>query len=101
MKSHINSYIEFERLFKELLVEQMDIMTENYYVCDHYARILDFKDRKYEIQVEDCKLDDRNATFVFVVGATQPTESNPDIDGSLVVIIYNFLLDEFISCEID
>lgn len=101
MKSHINSYIEFERLFKDLLAEQMDVMTENYYVCDHYARILDFKDHKYEIQDEDCELDNRNVTFVFVVDAIQPTESNPDIDGSLIVIIYNFLLDEFISCEIE
>ncbi len=104
MSIELNKYVDFKKLFGDLVSEKFEEMRVHQYEADHYKKILAFEFQeenreKFELLKEDCDFDRSDIVFVFYQETSKATESNPNTDGVIVTIIYNRILDEFTSFE--
>jgi hypothetical protein len=101
MNLNTNHYINFKSLFEDLYKEKENEMEEEKIIADHYKQILEFyKDYpKVELLNDECDFNKASIIFCFYHETCPPNESNPDSDGISVTIIFDKLLDEFVSFE--
>lgn len=106
MSIELNKYVDFQKLFGDLIQQKFEEMRVHQYEADHYRKILAFEFEeenrtKFELLKEDCDFDRSDIIFVFYQETSKANESNPDTDGTVITIIYNRILDEFTSFEVD
>jgi hypothetical protein len=101
MNTEIYKYIDFKSLFEDLYKEKETELEEEKYVADHYKYILDFYSeyKDFELLKEECELGKASILFVFYQQTSFANESNPDTDGIIVSIVFDTILDEFVSFE--
>ena len=103
MNISINNFIDFTSLFEVIFKEQHSDLEEEKYVADHYRYILDFRDdfSNFKLLKEECEVLPASIIFVFYKETFSANESNPDSDGTHVTIVYDKILDEFVSCDFE
>ena len=101
MNIEIYKYINFKSLFEDLYKEKENELEEEKYVAYHYKHILDFYSeyKDFELLNEECELGKASILFVFYQQTSFTNESNPDTDGIIVSIVFDTILDEFVSFE--
>ncbi len=104
MKTNINKFIDFKGLFESLFEEFEEELKQDAFEVDHFREILNFKNigySQYEINNGECQIDETDIVFVFESLTGLPNESNPGGDWNIVTIVFNRILDEFTSFEIE
>jgi hypothetical protein len=101
MNTNTNNYIDFKSLFQDLYKEKESELEEEKYVADHFKQILEFYNEydKVELLKEECEFNKASIVFVFYHETSPANESNPDSDGILTTIIFDRVLEEFVSFE--
>lgn len=102
MEAQINNYIEFGKLFLDLYNEQEEILKEEQYQAEHFKKILDFKQHAYNefgIMTEECDYDFKKIVFWFTYDFNDANESCNQSTTADYVIVYDTILDEFVSCD--
>ena len=102
MESHINNYINFQKLFLDLFEEQEEILIQEQYQAEHFKKILDFKKYAYkdfEIFTEECDYDTKKIVFWFSHNFNDANESCNQSTTADYVIVYDIYLTEFTSCN--
>ncbi len=94
-------------MFYDLVEEHKPILTKHSFEAEHYGRILEFVEYQktadltgyYSLDIDDCVFSDRLIEFVFGYTRSDANESNTQSSWSSYYIVFDRLLDEFITCE--
>ena len=99
MDSNFNKFIDFGALFEALIVENEDVLNEvEKDVGDEtYKDILNFKASpiSFEIDIDECDMDDNRVVFVFFHSDNNANESNNQSSGVVCTIIYDIMTEDF------
>jgi hypothetical protein len=97
----INKYIDFKELFNDLFKTHEVDLIKHRYEAKHYDDIIKFKEyyyKDFEILTEECEYG-KEITFIFFHDFSDSNESNPQSSSAHYIIVYDSILDEFVSCE--
>lgn len=86
-----NSFINFKGIFDSLYNYHEKSLERERYVADHYEEILSFVREEVDYNIENIAsvLDEKHIEFCFI----------SDTKTNFVLIIYDRILDEFVSFE--